>query len=456
MVRAACDACSMPARPPITATIEAPTAAIDFHAPSGQATSAATLRTSAARTKPMTDRPAPAGTERAILPDLVRAFALVGIALVNVQYLAWPAMTGYPDAAFATQGDVAAYWAVNALFLLKSYTLFAFMFGAGFAYQILSAQRRRAGFSAEYWRRIVGLVVLGIAHVALLFQGDILVIYAILGAFLFLFRNTGTRTLIRWAIAVYGVQILIVVALAGLAWLGATMAPEIMAAEAAALQEQADRATRVFGSAGFTEAAALRLAEWSEIVVYGLMLQGPGAFAFFLFGLAAVRGGAIADLAPVPPHLPAGRPRRQRGGRLGPGPGERDDRPRNADRHGADHPVRPVCQRRLYRPDRPVGRSATERDEDLSGTRWHRDPDRLPDAVPHLLADLQRLRAGPVRIARRCRLHGDRLPGGACQHRLCQPLAVAVRARPDGGAAAAVDLSGHTLKRALASRRHRR
>jgi len=243
----------------------------------------------------MTDRPAPAGTERAILPDLVRAFALVGIALVNVQYLAWPAMTGYPDAAFATQGDVAAYWAVNALFLLKSYTLFAFMFGAGFAYQILSAQRRGAGFSAEYWRRIVGLLVLGIAHVALLFQGDILVIYAILGAFLFLFRNAGTRTLIRWAIAVYVVQVLIVVALAGLAWLGASMAPEVMAAEAAALQEQADRATRVFGSAGFAEAAALRLAEWSEIVVYGLMLQGPGAFAFFLFGLAAVRGGAIAD-----------------------------------------------------------------------------------------------------------------------------------------------------------------
>jgi len=43
------------------------------------------------------------------------------------------------------------------------------------------------------------------------------------------------------------------------------------------------------------EAAALRLAEWSGIVVVGLMLQGPGAFAFFLFGLAAVRGGAIAD-----------------------------------------------------------------------------------------------------------------------------------------------------------------
>lgn len=243
----------------------------------------------------MTEQPDPDRAERAILPDLVRAFALVGIALVNVQYLAWPAMTGYPEAAFATVLDTAAYFGVNALFLFKSYTLFAFMFGAGFAYQIVSAERRHASFAAEYWRRIVGLAVLGLAHVALLFQGDILFIYAILGALLFLFRKAGTRTLVRWAVAVYALQVVIVAMLAVFAWLGATMAPEVMAAEAAALRNEADRAMDAFGAGGFAEAAALRLSEWSGIVLFGLLAQGPGAFAFFLFGLAAVRGGAIAD-----------------------------------------------------------------------------------------------------------------------------------------------------------------
>ena len=232
---------------------------------------------------------------RQVLPDLTRAVALVGIALVNVGYMAWPATTGYYGGGLETGTDRAAHFLVSALFLYKSYTLFAFMFGVGFAYQIGSAERRGRSFGGAYWRRIAGLAGLGLLHAALLFQGDILMIYAVLGTILFLFRSAGARTLIRWAVGIYVIQLFIMAGFAALIWAGNAFAPDVMAQELATMQQSADHALAVFGAGTFAETVVLRLAEWSEIVVFGLLMQGFGALSFFLFGLAAVRGGVIAD-----------------------------------------------------------------------------------------------------------------------------------------------------------------
>lgn len=232
---------------------------------------------------------------RQVLPDLTRAVALVGIALVNVGYMAWPATTGYYGGGLETGTDRAAHFLVSALFLYKSYTLFAFMFGVGFAYQIGSAERRGRSFGGAYWRRIAGLAGLGLLHAALLFQGDILMIYAVLGTILFLFRSAGARTLIRWAVGIYVIQLFIMAGFAALVWAGNAFAPDVMAQELATMQQSADHALAVFGAGTFAETVVLRLAEWSEIAVFGLLMQGFGALSFFLFGLAAVRGGVIAD-----------------------------------------------------------------------------------------------------------------------------------------------------------------
>ena len=232
---------------------------------------------------------------RQVLPDLTRAVALVGIALVNVGYMAWPATTGYYGGGLETGTDRAAHFLVSALFLYKSYTLFAFMFGVGFAYQIGSAERRGRSFGGAYWRRIAGLAGLGLLHATLLFQGDILMIYAVLGTILFLFRSAGARTLIRWAVGIYVIQLFIMAGFAALIWAGNAFAPDVMAQELATMQQSADHALAVFGAGTFAETVVLRLAEWSEIVVFGLLMQGFGALSFFLFGLAAVRGGVIAD-----------------------------------------------------------------------------------------------------------------------------------------------------------------
>jgi uncharacterized protein len=225
----------------------------------------------------------------------VRAFALIGIALVNVSIIAYPGSLGYLDGGLRSAADSVAHFVVSALFLFKSYTLFSFMFGAGFGQQMNSATRDGASFAGRYTRRIVGLVLLGIVNVACLFFGDILLIYALLGTVLLLFRNASPEALVLWAKILMICQIVVTGLLAASVWVGVTMAPEDMAAEAAALLEDSAEARAAFGSESFAEAAAYRVRFWAGSIPFVLILQGFGAFAFFLFGLAARRIGLLSQ-----------------------------------------------------------------------------------------------------------------------------------------------------------------
>lgn len=232
---------------------------------------------------------------RQVMPDLARAIALIGIAVVNVAVISYPLMGGYIHGGLNTSIDNFAYFLVNSLFLMKFYTLFFFMFGVGFAFQMKSAARTDAGFTGRYFRRIIGLLILGLFNIALLYQGDILVLYAILGSLLFLFRKASTRTLMKWGVGFFVLQILVFLGITVGVYLGQKYTPDDMALEAVKMAETVVRSHAVYGFGSFTEAIALRLQEWSEIIRIGIFLDGPGAMAFFLFGFAAVKSNVISN-----------------------------------------------------------------------------------------------------------------------------------------------------------------
>lgn len=232
---------------------------------------------------------------REIFPDLARAWALIGIALVNVSVLSWPMMGSFnTEGAVAGVADEAAWFGINALFLLKSYSLFSFMFGVGFAYQMQSAERRGVGFAGRYWRRIMGLVAFGVLNITCFFIGDVLIIYAVLGSLLFLFRNASRKALIIWGCIIYVMQIVVVAVFALMMYLGVTFAPDDMAVVAEEFAKADAKALDVFGSAGFAETTAYRVSEFLSGFPFMMLFQGFGALAFFLFGLAAVRSDVIS------------------------------------------------------------------------------------------------------------------------------------------------------------------
>lgn len=234
------------------------------------------------------------------MPDLVRAFAVIGIALVNVAYFAYPGEMTYHAETESGGGlskgvDSAAYFLVNALFLFKSYTLFSFMFGVGVSYQIQSAQRRGVGFGRRYTRRLLGLLILGIGHVAFAFIGDILIIYAVFGALLYLYRDMSVKALKRWAIGLMAFQIAIVFLLAGGLYIGEVFAPDEMAQINIDMQEKLPFYMDIYGSGTFLEVSAQRISEWGEFVIFGASFQGPAVLSFFIWGLIAVKTGVLSD-----------------------------------------------------------------------------------------------------------------------------------------------------------------
>lgn len=126
--------------------------------------------------------------------DALRAFALVGILQVNIQSFVWGAgdPLGYfvaPPGAF----DAAVYLLTATFVSMKFLSLFAFLFGVGFALQWRSLRRRLplAEARAAYRRRLGFLLVAGVAHGTLLYFGDILTAYALVG--LLLLRHAGQR-----------------------------------------------------------------------------------------------------------------------------------------------------------------------------------------------------------------------------------------------------------------------
>jgi uncharacterized protein len=233
---------------------------------------------------------------RHVFPDLARAWALFGIALVNVAIFAYPSMKGgYAAGGLETGLDQAAFFGVNALFLMKSYTLFSFMFGVGFAYQMGSAERSGASFSARYWRRIAGLFFFAAINIVLFFQGDILFVYGVLGSLLFFFRKSSAKTLITWAIWLYVIQVALIFMFAGFIYLGETMDPAAMAEEAERMAEMGAETFAVYSAGSFADTVIARTTEWANNVFFYFLIQGWGAMAFFLFGLAAVRNDTIAQ-----------------------------------------------------------------------------------------------------------------------------------------------------------------
>lgn len=125
--------------------------------------------------------------------DMVRGFALFGVLLVNMygfgaDSIAWNAFT-----------DKLTFSVTRIFFESKMWTLFSILFGFGFALQLQSADVRGARIFPTYLRRLVVLFVIGAAH-ALLFDGDILMLYAELGLVLLIIRNVSTRLLLLLAV----------------------------------------------------------------------------------------------------------------------------------------------------------------------------------------------------------------------------------------------------------------
>lgn len=217
------------------------------------------------------------------LVDALRGLALLGIVVVNAEFILQHADLGWSGD--ATSVDLVVRWLVKTFGELKVYPLFALLFGYGVSVQLDNARESGADLRPRYLRRMAGLLLLGVAHAVLFFPGDILVIYAVVGLIAFLLRQWSTRRLIVLAVAVYAAASAWWFLVAGLF---ATTGWELEA-------PPTSDSLRVLTSGGFGDVVSQHLADWpGTLLVLGL-IQGPAAFAFVLAGIALGRTDLLTN-----------------------------------------------------------------------------------------------------------------------------------------------------------------
>lgn len=142
-------------------------------------------------------------SERFVILDALRGFAILGIALANFPEFSLYTFLSAEDAA-ALSASGADRWIRYGLYVLvdgKFYTLFSLLFGIGFSIILHNVARKGGNAIRVFFRRMGLLALIGFLHLMGIWSGDILLLYALLGMCLPLFRKLSDRWLLGVAAA---------------------------------------------------------------------------------------------------------------------------------------------------------------------------------------------------------------------------------------------------------------
>jgi uncharacterized protein len=235
-------------------------------------------------------RPVSSG-ERIEVLDALRGAALFGIIAANMRGFSGP-LAAYFDHTLMWTDPVSrvAQAFVDIFIRGKFITLFAFMFGIGFAIQMERADRSGATSRMFYVRRLAILFLFGVLHFVLLWWGDILAPYAILGFALMLFRKRSQKAILRWSVVLFAYPLLLATLLFALHSAGVPIP-----APPPTTPADLERIIAVYATGGYSEIVAQNFKEM-PFTAFGLIFFYPRVLGVFLFGLWVWREGIIRDL----------------------------------------------------------------------------------------------------------------------------------------------------------------
>jgi len=236
--------------------------------------------------------------ERIHAIDILRGFALLGILLIN-----------FSGAEIARTGslDDTVRRLIDFLISSKFFTTFSFLFGLGFALQLLRAQQRKSRIVPVYLRRMAALYFIGLCHAILIWSGDVLLPYAAMGFLLILFRNLPLKLLL----------VVVVLSLAFEFWTNLPDSPSMKISnlvptihspeieqqreleetlEYDKMREAGQNLGLATKSGTYFEAVKARFQAWAAWSDFLWSYFWASSFAMFLLGLYAGRKGIFHDL----------------------------------------------------------------------------------------------------------------------------------------------------------------
>lgn len=230
-------------------------------------------------------------SERIEFLDVLRGAALFGIIAANMRGFNSPQETYWDHTLMWTgTADRVAQGFIDLFISGKFVTLFSFLFGIGFAIQMDRAAARGVSPKSFYLRRLTILLLIGLAHAVLIWWGDILGPYALMGYFLFLFRNRSQRSILRWSLGLYAYPLVI-----NLAMLAAHYAGFSIPMPPSPGPEELQRVIGVYTTGSYFQIVAQHVKEL-PFNLAGLVFFYPRVLGIFLFGLWVWREGILRDL----------------------------------------------------------------------------------------------------------------------------------------------------------------
>ena len=214
----------------------------------------------------------------------ILAANMPGFALPEAAYfspLAWGGSTGLDRLA----------WFVTYVFVEgKMRGLFSLLFGASMLLVIQRAEQAGESAVQVHFSRMGWLYLIGLAHLYLLWWGDILAHYALVGCAAYPFRRARIRTLLALSALLFAIQF----ALETSIWLSATSATEAVLAsyrQSFGVPPGAALVAEVAAHRGsYAQSFAFRIDHMSGPIA-SLPIVGSETLGYMLLGMASLRSG---------------------------------------------------------------------------------------------------------------------------------------------------------------------
>jgi uncharacterized protein len=223
--------------------------------------------------------------QRDIAPDVLRGFALLGILVVNIQFMGLNSDQGARGEWTQGFANGSATFLIAALFAGKFYLLFSFLFGYSSNYVIRNDKSNRA----RWIKRCLVLIGFGALHFTFLWHGDIIFLYGLFGLLLTFFFFRTDRTLKTWTRIVFSISTFFVILVCALAFITEYVLNEDLPISTVSSLDE------ILQNGTYLESIPARLEVWLLSISTGIFLQGGLAFAAFLLGVRLARSNFLSS-----------------------------------------------------------------------------------------------------------------------------------------------------------------
>ncbi len=230
--------------------------------------------------------------------DTLRGIALLGVLIMNLHEWFRAPMQLYRITDHPWPGTLNL---ITDVFLQafvhgKALTTFAMLFAVGICIQADRARATSGSYVPFGLRRMGALLLFGVAHILLVWNGDILHNYALVGLLCIPFLHRKPKTVMIWLISWFGLITLAMLVFSIVKAFGPSLFTGRSAAGLARNQALVEEMLKIRGQGTWTQEFFFRLKEYTQLWGFGGELGSTlDIFGKFLVGLAIWRSGVLSD-----------------------------------------------------------------------------------------------------------------------------------------------------------------